>query len=113
MSNSDLRNEKQLVLLEDHENQEHLRHLRAKAGRISGELQEFARMLEKDPEHKIFDGSKQENHSIAIGDTDPKYRRALSYDAALEIADQIRKALADQKRIDSRKAALGIATELK
>jgi hypothetical protein len=102
MSEDEIRRQRGMLLAEHEEAEGKLAALKEKATRIGRNIQEFGRMLEKDPATRIYI-SGQLNHNLPIERLDePKYRNALSFEAAIGLADEIRSAIATEKDLADR-----------
>jgi hypothetical protein len=109
MSDEEIRQQKAMVLLEAQEANERLAHLLEKATRLGRTIQEFGAMLEHDPARQVFDLRTQAHHGIAAHAGLPvKYREALNYPQALDLADEIRVAMLRQNDVLQRKSRLGL-----
>jgi hypothetical protein len=104
MSDNEIRQQKAMLLLEHQEAQERLAALQEKATRIGRDVQQFGRWLENDAARQIYIRSQEQyGFGLQLQFLDePKYRAAVSFDQALQLADEIRKALTTEKDLTER-----------
>lgn len=107
VTTEDVKRQKADVLLAFQEAEEHLVLLRNKARAASDTLETFASWLQRAPENRIF-RADQAHHGHGVELTSAKYAAALEPNQYFELADDIRKAIMEVRRLGELKTRLGL-----
>src|SRR5260370_34333876 len=91
MSDDQLQQHKKDALFECHEAEDALAALIDKATKLGHDIQQFGKWLADDPAKKIYYGQRDQ-HGLPVDQLDHKFRAAMDFDAALNLADEIRAA---------------------
>ena len=101
MSDDEIKKQKAMLFYEQKEASDRLAALREKATRIGRNIQQFGRWLEGDAAQKLY-VRDQEQYGLPVDRLDDVFRDAMSFDGALSLADEIRKATAAEKDLTKR-----------
>jgi len=105
MSGDEIRNRKAMLFWEHKEAEDRLAALRRNASAVGKAIQQFGEWLETEPEKKLYTRD-QEQHGLPVDRLDDRFPKAMSFDDALILADEIRKAIATEKNLREQLAHL-------
>jgi hypothetical protein len=108
MVDEEKRQQKAMLLLEYQESEENLAHLREKAERISRLIDCVATWLAhaQIPHPRFLDDDRERNANIQVNLD--RYQKALNFDEALSLMNDIQQAEKKLKGLSDRKAAIGL-----
>lgn len=102
MTDTEMRQQRGMLLVDLEEAQKRLAALQEKAIRVGRAFQEFGRLLEREAATKIYIAG-QRNYNLPIEFLDEqKYKAALSFADALQLADDLRSAIASERDLADR-----------
>ena len=110
MTDDEKRQQKAMLLLEHQEAENNLAHLREKAGRFSAPIQQVGRWVNHTQSADLYAGYDQEDKKLdaTIRTSVDLYRKALNFDEALALMDEIKAAEELVRQSARRKAELGL-----
>ena len=107
MTQDEVRRQKADLLLEYQETEHKLAVLHESATARAKDIQQFAQWLQFNAVKMIYEQG-QVHHGFEVQILELKYRTALDYQKALDLADEIRETSAKLKDLSKRKERLGL-----